>query len=75
MNMKEIVLGDYTITLWPGYNYVYDIYLHDKQVGWVVFLNDMSLRRICTNDTDLITLLLLRYQVSPDFKLFHTRDE
>ena len=70
MNMKEIVLGDYTITLWPGYNYVYDIYLHDKQVGWVVFLNDMSLRRICTNDTDLITLLLLRYQVSPYFEIY-----
>ena len=70
MNMKEIVLGDYTVT--PGSFMLgyYDIYLHNKKIGWVVFLNDMSLRRICTNDTDLITLLLLRYQVSPYFEIY-----
>ena len=73
--MTEIILGDYTVT--PGSFMLgyYDIYLHDEGVGWVWFNQDMSLRRICTNDTDLITLLLLRYQVSPDFKLFHNRDE
>ena len=63
-------LGDYTLTFWPGYNYVYDIFHHNEKIGWVVFLNDMSLRRICTNDTDLITLLLLRYQVSPYFEIY-----
>ena len=75
MTMKEILLGDYKFVLDDEVTHMYDIYLHDEGVGWVWFNQDMSLRRICTNDTDLITLLLLRYQVSPDFKLFHTRDE
>ena len=69
-NEKEILLGDYTITLWPGYNYVYDIFHHNEKIGWVSFLPDMPLRRIFTNDTDLITMLLLKYQVSPDFKIY-----
>ena len=67
--MKEIILGDYKLTLWPGYNYVYGIYLHDKKIGFVIFDDNMSLLTLRTDDTDLITLLLLRYQVSP---LLHT---
>ena len=67
---EEILLGDYTITLWPGYNYVYDIFHHNEKIGWVWFNQDMSLRRIFTNDTDLITMLLLKYQVSPVFKIY-----
>ena len=69
--MEDIVLGDYTVT--PGSFMLgyYDIYLHNKKIGWVVFLNDMpTLDTISTNDTDLIALLLLRYQVSPDFKIY-----
>ena len=68
--MKEILLGDYTLTCWNEFTNLYGIYLHDKKIGWVYFKADMSLRRIGTNDTDLITLLLLRYQVSPDFKIY-----
>ena len=69
--MEDIVLGDYTVT--PGSFMLgyYDIYLHNKKIGWVVFLNDTpTLDTISTNDTDLIALLLLRYQVSPDFKIY-----
>ena len=68
--MTEIILGDYTVT--PGSFMLgyYDIYLHNKKIGWVVFLNDMSLLTLCTDDTDLITLLLLKYQVSPVFKIY-----
>ena len=70
MTMKEILLGDYKLVFDDGWEIIiYDIYLHDKKIGWVVFLNDMSLLTLCTDDTDLITLLLLRYQVSP---LLHT---
>ena len=72
--MTEIILGDYTMVpkypLWFDLYQGYDIYLHDEGVGWVWFNQDMSLRRICTNDTDLITLLLLRYQVSPYFEIY-----
>ena len=67
---EEILLGDYTLTSPPVFTNLYNIYLHNKKIGGVIFLNDMSLRRIYTNDTDLITLLLLRYQVSPDFKIY-----
>ena len=67
---EEILLGDYTITLWTGFISSYDIHLHNEGVGWVWFNQDMSLRRIFTNDTDLITMLLLKYQVSPDFKIY-----
>ena len=67
---EEMLLGDYTITLWTGFISSYDIRLHNKRVGGRVwFTQDMSLRRIYTNDTDLITLLLLRYQVAPRFKI------
>ena len=63
-------LGDYKLVLDYGWKIIiYDIYLHDEGVGWVVFLNDMSLHRIFTNDTDLITLLLLRYQPGPEFTI------
>ena len=65
MNMKEILLGDYTLTCWNEFTNLYGIYLHDKKIGWVVFLNDMSLLTLRTDDTDLITMLLLKYQVSP----------
>ena len=67
---EEILLGDYTITLWTGFISSYDIHLHNKKIGFVRFFDDMSLHTLCTNDTDLITLLLLRYQVSPDFKIY-----
>ena len=69
---EEILLGDYTITLsFRGRDLlIYHIYLHNEGVGWVYFKADMSLHQIGTNDTDLITLLLLRYQVSPDFKIY-----
>ena len=67
---EEILLGDYTLTFWNEFTNLYDIYLHNEGVGWVYFKADMSLHQIGTNDTDLITLLLLRYQVSPDFKIY-----
>ena len=66
---EEILLGDYKLTSPPVFTNLYNIYLHNKKIGGVIFLNDMSLRRIYTNDTDLITLLLLRYQVAPRFKI------
>ena len=72
MNMtEEILLGDYTITLsFRGRDLlIYHIYLHNEKIGWVSFLPDMPLRRIFTNDTDLITLLLLRYQPGPEFTI------
>ena len=62
-------LGDYTLTFWNEFTNLYAIYLHNKKIGFVRFFDDMSLRRIYTNDTDLITLLLLRYQVAPRFKI------
>ena len=71
MTMKEILLGDYKLVFDDGWEIIiYDIYLHDKKIGWVVFLNDMSLLTLRTDDTDLITMLLLKYQVSPDFKIY-----
>ena len=67
---EEILLGDYKLALDSEFTYIYNIYLHNEGVGWVWFNQDMSLRRIFTNDTDLITMLLLKYQVSPDFKIY-----
>ena len=67
---EEILLGDYTLTCWNEFTNLYGIYLHDKKIGWVQFLPDMALHTLCTDDTDLITLLLLKYQVSPVFKIY-----
>ena len=67
---EEILLGDYKLALDSEFTYIYNIYLHNEGVGVVVFDDDMSLRRIFTNDTDLITMLLLKYQVSPVFKIY-----
>ena len=64
MNEKEIILGDYKLVL--DYR-CYDIYFHNEQVG---FKSDMTLSAIGTNDTDLITLLLLKYQPGPEFKMY-----
>ena len=68
--MTEIILGDYTVT--PGSFMLgyYDIYLHNKKIGFVVFDDDMSLYKIRTDDTDLITLLLLKYQTDANFKIY-----
>ena len=67
--MKEIVLGDYTLVLDNAYYMIYLVYLHDKKIGWVWFNQDMSLLTLRTDDTDLITLLLLRYQPGPEFTI------
>ena len=67
---EEILLGDYTLTFWNEFTNIYNIYLHNKKIGWVQFLPDMALHTLCTDDTDLITLLLLKYQVSPVFKIY-----
>ena len=67
---EEILLGDYKLTLSSGFISSYDIFHHNEKIGWVWFNQDMSLRRIFTNDTDLITMLLLKYQVSPVFKIY-----
>ena len=72
--MEEIILGDYTMVpkypLWFDLYQGYDIYLHNKHVGRVSFLDDMpTLDTISTDDTDLITILLLKYQVSSRFEI------
>ena len=69
MTMKEILLGDYKFVLDDEVTHMYDIYLHDEGVGWVWFNQDMSLLTLRTDDTDLITLLLLRYQPGPEFTI------
>ena len=69
---EEMLLGDYTITLsFRGRDLlIYHIYLHNKHVGRVSFLDDMpTLDTISTDDTDLITILLLKYQVSSRFEI------
>ena len=75
--MEEIILGDYTMVpkypLWFDLYRGYDIYLHDKKIGFVRFFDDMSLRRIFTNDTDLITILLLKYH--PGLRFIHTKND
>ena len=72
---EEIILGDYKISFYYMFtrnaNILYAIYLHDKQVGWVYFVNDMpTLDTVWSNDTDLITILLLRYNTTPYFKIY-----
>ena len=68
--MKEIVLGDYTLVLDNAYYMIYLVYLHDKKIGWVWFNQDMSLLTLRTDDTDLITLLLLKYKTSTKFSIY-----
>ena len=66
---EEILLGDYKLTLSSRFIPVYGIYLHDKKIGFVIFDDNMSLLTLRTDDTDLITLLLLRYQPGPEFTI------
>ena len=68
---EEILLGDYKLTLSSRFIPVYGIYLHDKKIGWVSFLDDSTVDLIYSSDTDLITMLLLRYQTTPKFEI-HT---
>ena len=70
MTMKEILLGDYKFVLDDEVTHMYDIYLHDEGVGWVWFNQDMSLLTLRTDDTDLITLLLLKYKTSTKFSIY-----
>ena len=70
MTMKEILLGDYKFVLDDEVTHMYDIYLHDKKIGWVWFNQDMSLLTLRTDDTDLITLLLLKYKTSTKFSIY-----
>ena len=67
---EEILLGDYKLTLSSGFISSYDIFHHNEKIGWVSFFDDSTVDLIYSSDTDLITMLLLRYQVSPDFKIY-----
>ena len=68
---EEILLGDYKFVLDDEVTHMYDIYLHNKKIGWVSFLDDSTVDLIYSSDTDLITMLLLRYQTTPKFEI-HT---
>ena len=50
-------------------NYIIGLFLYDEPVATVGFLNDMIID-IRTTDTDLIMLLLLKYQPRPGFKIY-----
>ena len=67
----DIKVGDYTLSLVSDVYRWYTIYLHYDHAGWCIFKQDTSsLHRIYTNDTDLITLLLLKYQTDANFKIY-----
>lgn len=77
MAEKEIVLGDYTATSSgrrgansSGYYDIFEVYHHIELVAVVNFSDGMALDGIYSNDTDLITMLLLKYQPGPGFTIF-----
>ena len=66
-------IGDYTIVEKRGCVTIYDIYIKKKRIGEVQLSQDGILYWVRTLDDDLITLLLLKYEVSKSFRIYRIK--
>ena len=69
----NINIGDYTLYRKGGFDTIYNAYCKEEFIGEVQLSQDGILYWVRTLDDDLITLLLLKYEVSKSFRIYRIK--